>query len=72
MWSSSYIIHVENSQQQNALGYNNLSMQKIGTVAIDRPWFAEFLRSRKEVFEVSQGGLARIFAVGLHSLVNMF
>ena len=45
------------SQQQNALGYN-LSMQGIGTVAIDAPRFEELLRSRKD------------FAVGLHSWVN--
>ena len=44
------------SQQQNALGYN-LSMQGIGTVAIDGPRFEEF-------FEVSQGGLARILLLG--------
>ena len=43
-----------NSQQQNALGYTP-SMQGIGTVAIDGPRFEEFLRSRKESFEVSQG-----------------
>ena len=36
------------SQQQNALGYN-LSMQGIGTVAIDGPRFEEFVRSRKVV-----------------------
>ena len=64
----------QNSQQQNALGYN-LSMQGIGTVAIDGPRFEEFLRSRKDSFEVSQRGLARgsrkDFAVGLHSLVNV-
>ena len=42
------------SQQQNALGYN-LSMQGIGTVAIDGPRFEEFWRSRKEFLEVSQG-----------------
>ena len=35
-------------------------MQGIGTVAIDGPWFEEFLRSRKD------------FAVGLHSWVNLF
>ena len=52
-----------NSQQQNALGYN-LSMQGIGDVAIDGPRFEEFLRSRKEVFEVSQGGLAKILLLG--------
>ena len=56
------------SQQQNALGYN-LSMQGIGTVAIDGPRFEEFLRSRKDFFEVSQGGvsqggLARILLLG--------
>ena len=45
----------DNSQQQNALGYN-LSMQGIGTVAIDGPRLEEFLRSRKDFFEVSQGG----------------
>ena len=48
---------------QNALGYN-LSMQGIGTVAIDGPCFEEFLRSRKESFEVSQGGLVRILLLG--------
>ena len=53
-----------NSQQQNALGYN-LSMQGIGDVAIDWPRFEEFLRSRKDFFEVSQGGgLARILLLG--------
>ena len=55
------------SQQQNALGYN-LSMQGVGTVAIDGPRLEEFLRSRT-------GGLARgarkDFAVGLHSWVNL-
>ena len=35
-----------------------ISMQGIGTVAIDGPRFEEFLRSRKD------------FAIGLHSLVN--
>ena len=49
------MIHGLCSQQQNALGYN-LSMQGIGTVAIDGPRLEEFLRSRKEFFEVSQGG----------------
>ena len=44
-------------------------MQGIGTVAIDGPRFEEFLRSRKEFFEVSQGGvsqggLARILLLG--------
>ena len=34
---------------------NNLSMQGIGDVAIDGPRFEEFLRSRKDFFEVSQG-----------------
>ena len=38
----------------------NLSMQGIGTVAIDGPRFEEFLRSHKEFFEVLQGGLARM------------
>ena len=61
-----HIVHY--SQQQNALGYN-LSMQGIGTVAIDGPRFEEFLRSRKDFFEVSQGvvsqgGLARILLLG--------
>ena len=56
------------SQQQNALGYN-LSMQGIGDAAIDGPRFEEFLRSRKDSFEVSQGGvsqggLARILLLG--------
>ena len=50
-------------------------MQGIGTVAIDGPPFEEFLRSRKDSFEVSQGGLARgshkNFAVGLHSWANV-
>ena len=46
------------SQQQNALGYN-LSMQGIGTVAFDGPRLEEFLRSRKEFFEVSQGGVSQ-------------
>ena len=45
----------------------NLSTQGIGTVAIDGPRFEEFLRSRKEFLEVSQG-----FAVGLHSWVNVY
>ena len=31
-------------------------MQGIGTVAIDGLRFEEFLRSRKDFFEVSQGG----------------
>ena len=54
----------------NALGYN-LSMKGIGTVAIDGPRFEEFWTSRKEFFEVSQGGLARtLLLIGLHSLVN--
>ena len=44
-------------------------MQGIGTVAIDGPRFEELLRSRKEFFEVSQGGvsqggLARILLLG--------
>ena len=39
-------------------------MQGIGTVAIDGPRFEEFLRSRKEFFEVSQGGLVRILLLG--------
>ena len=44
-------------------------MQGIGTLAIDGPRFEEFLRSRKELFEVSQGGgsqggLARILLLG--------
>ena len=44
-------------------------MPGIGTVAIDGPRFEEFLRSRKEFFEVSQGGvsqggLARILLLG--------
>ena len=39
-------------------------MQGIGTVAIDGPRFEEFLRSRKDFFEVSQGGLARILLLG--------
>ena len=47
-----------NSQQQNALGYN-LSMQGIGTVAIDEPRFEGFWRSRKEFCEVSQGGVSQ-------------
>ena len=35
-------------------------MQGIGVVAIDGPRLEEFLRSRKDFFEVSQGGgLAR-------------
>ena len=45
-------------------------MQGIGTVAIDGPRFEEFLRSRKDFFEVSQGGSRKDFAVGLHSWVN--
>ena len=48
-----------NSQQQNALGYN-LSMQGIGTVAIDGPRFEEFLRSRK-VFLRSRKGVSQGF-----------
>ena len=47
-------------ERQNALGYN-LSMQGIGTVAIDGPRLEEFLRSRKDFLEVSQGGLANNF-----------
>ena len=43
-----------NSQQQNALGYN-LSMQGIGTVAIDGPRFEEFWRSRKEFLRSRKG-----------------
>ena len=71
-----FVLFQFNSQQQNALGYN-LSMQGIGTVAIDEPRFEGFWRSRKEFCEVSQGGgLARgsrnDFAVGLHSWVNSF
>ena len=31
-------------------------MQGVGTVAIDGPRCEEFLRSRKDFFEVSQGG----------------
>ena len=63
-----YYYHHYYSQQQNALGYN-LSMQGIGTVAIDGPRFEELLRSHKEFFEVSQGGvsqggLARILLLG--------
>ena len=42
------------SQQQNALGYN-LSMQGIGTVAIDGPRFEEFWRSRKEFLRSRKG-----------------
>ena len=57
--------NVMNSQQQNALAYN-LSMQGIGTAAIDGPRFQEFLRRRG--LEVSQGGLARYFSVGLPQL----
>ena len=34
-------------------------MQGIGTVAIDGPRVEEFLRSRKEFFEVSQGGVSQ-------------
>ena len=52
-----------------------LSMQGIGTVAIDRPRFEEFLRSRKDFFEVSQRGPVRgsrkDIAVGLDSRVNL-
>ena len=64
------------SQQQNALGYN-LSMQGIGTVANDGPRFEEFLRSRKEFFEVSQrgvsqGGLARILLLGCTAGLILF
>ena len=65
--------HLSYSQQQNALGYN-LSMQGIGDAAIDRPRFDFFLRSRKDFFEVSQGGSRKgsrkDSAVGLHSWVN--
>ena len=50
LYVSYYIIH-----NRRALGYN-LSLQGIGTVAIDGPRFEEFLRSRKDFFEVSQGG----------------
>ena len=44
-------------------------MQGIGTVVIDGPRFEEFLRSRKDFFEVSQGGvsqggLAKILLLG--------
>ena len=39
-------------------------MQGIGTVAIVGPRFEEFLGSRKDFFEVSQGGLARILLLG--------
>ena len=44
-------------------------MQGMGDVAIDGPRLEEFLRSRKEFFEVSQvgvsqGGLARILLWG--------
>ena len=34
-------------------------MQGVGTVAIDAPRLEEFLRSRKEFFEVSQGGVSQ-------------
>ena len=53
-------------------------MQGIGDVAIDGPRFEEFLRSRKEFFEVSQGvvsqgGLARILLLGCTAgLINLF
>ena len=72
VWSPlfSFVWHLDvtRSQQQNALGYN-LSMQGIGTVAIDGRRFQEFSRSRKDFFEVSQGGfsqggLARILLLG--------
>ena len=58
------------------MGYN-ISMQGIGTVAIDGPRFEEFLRSRKDFFEVSQGvvsqgGLARILLLGCTAgLINI-
>ena len=47
----------------------SLHMQGIGDVAIDGPRFEELLRSRKDSFEVSQGGvsqqsLARILLLG--------
>ena len=50
--------HYFYSQQQNALGYN-LSMQGIGTVAIDGPRFEEFLRSRKDFLRSRKGGVSR-------------
>ena len=65
------VIHIY-SQQQNALGYN-LSMQGIGTVAIDGPRFEEFLRSRKEFFEVSQGFCCWVAQLGeISSLLLWF
>ena len=61
--TGSFLNLIENSQQQNALGYN-LSMQGIGDVAIDGPRLEDSFWSRKEFFEVSQGGLARILLLG--------